>query len=415
MPEERAVATYPYRYAAEEYTRPETYRATRAPVEYALTLIPDAYTSPEYYAVEQERVFAAGWVAVACTSQLAKPGDILPVEVAGQPLFLTRDLDGQLQGFYNVCRHRGAQLITESCSVGRFVRCPYHSWAYDLKGACLGTPLFEGSAIPADMQGIFDMGGVKQFDKADYGLLPVRVASWGFLIFVNLDPEAMPLMTWLGDLEARMGGYRLDEWQITHEKRFDIKANWKLVAENFMEYYHLPWVHPELVKVSRMEDHHRYQGPGMYVGFTTSPIATDERSGFTSLPPLATLQGSDAYSARFYWLFPNIAVSVLPNHAFLLMLQPDGPSHTVERAILLAHPESRGLPGGEETLDQIMGFWDEVNREDIGIVERVQSGLRARPYDGGRMCYRFEETIHRFQNMAIDRMIGVERIPAGDA
>jgi choline monooxygenase len=402
---------------AESFTREETYRETRRPVSAATTLLPDAYTSESFFALEQERVLATSWVAVACTSELARPGDFVAVEVAGQPLLVVRGGDGTLRSFYNVCRHRGTRLCDAGAGhVDRFFRCPYHSWAYDLDGRCLGTPLFEGSEIPESERAIFDMGDVRAFDKADYGLYPVRVERFGCLVFVNLDPDAAPLAAQLGDLPERLAGYRLEEWRLVREKAYEIRANYKLIGENFMEYYHLPWVHPGLVKVSPMKSHYRWQGPGMYTGMTTTPIAQNADSGgWKGLPPIGGLEGDDAVSARFAWLFPNTALNVLPNHLFVMLTRPVAPGHTVERTCLLVHPESLSSTGADDEIDQLARFWDEVNREDIAIVERVQEGLGARAYTGGRMCYRFEEPLHRFQNMVIDRMVGIRRVPPGDS
>jgi choline monooxygenase len=383
-------------------------------VSLAATLLPDAYTSEEFFAVERERVFGAGWVAVGCAARLREPGDLLVAEVAGRSIFVVRKQDGALRAFYNVCRHRGTKLLADGeCRVKRFIRCPYHSWAYDHDGRCIGTPMFTGSDIPVDQQAAFDMQDVAAFDKADYGLLPIAIDAWGPLVFVNLEADPEPLADHLGDLPARTEGYRLDEWQVTRTAEYEIRANYKLVAENYMEYYHLPWVHPGLVKVSPIDAHHRWQGTGMYVGFCTSPLApdTDDGGWQSGLAPITGLDDADATSARFVWLFPNVAVNILPNHLFIIHARPVAPGLTHETTYLLTHPESTG---GERAVDEIATFWDAVNREDIEIVERVQAGLESTPFPGGRLCYRFEESLHRFQNMIIDRMVGERRVPPGD-
>ena len=403
---------------ADAFLREETYARTRLPVSLASTLIPDAYTSPEFFQLERDRVFGTSWVAVASTSDLERPGDTLVTEVAGQSLIITRNAEGALRAFHNVCRHRGARLLDPGpCHLERYVKCPYHSWAYDLDGTCLGTPLFgEDSEVPADQRGIFDMDDASRFDKAEHGLLPAAVESWGCLVFANLDPQAGPLAEQLGDLPERLAGYRMDEWTVARSRTYEIAANYKLIGENFMEYYHLPWVHPGLVKVSPMKAHHRWQGAGMYTGMCTSPIAANtEQGGWQGLPPISGLSESDATSARFAWLFPNTALNVLPNHVFVMIAEPVSAGHTSERTYLLAHPDSVARPGAEQAIDELAGFWDAVNREDIAIVERVQLGLGSLAYTGGRMCYRFEEPLHRFQNMVADRMLGIRRIPPGDA
>ncbi|CAN5808988.1 aromatic ring-hydroxylating dioxygenase subunit alpha [soil metagenome] len=402
------------RFAPDAFLREETYAATRAPVDHASTIIPEAYRSAAFFEVERRRLFATGWVAVAHLSDVAVPGAVRTVTVADQSIIIVRDRAGQLRAFHNVCRHRGSRLvITESCQIPRF-RCPYHSWAYGLDGTLLGAPLFEGSGIPDDQQAIFDTSRLPAFDKADYGLLPAQVATWANLIFVSLESDPLPLMTWLGDLPERLAGYRLDEMTIVAERNYDIAANWKLIAENFMEYYHLPWVHPELVKVSRVEDHYRFQGPGLYTGMSTSPISRDTESGWTALTDAPDLDGDDAVSGRFVWILPNVALSVLPNHVFTVIATPVAHDRTIERTTIGLPPHTADDPTIGPALELLAAFWDHVNSEDVAIVERVQQGIATEAYTGGRMCFRFEEPLHRFQNMLIDRMVGIERIPDGD-
>ncbi len=402
------------RFDPHDYRREETYAQTRAPVDHANTLIPEAYRSAAFFEVERQRVFSTGWVAVAHVTDLPGPGAVRTVTVAGQSIILTRDRAGGLRAFHNVCRHRASRLVTEqTCQLKRF-RCPYHSWAYALDGTLLGAPLFEGSGIPDDQRAIFDTSRLPAFDKADYGLLPAHVATWANVIFVSLEQEPLPLRTWLGDLPQRLAGYRLDETTIVAERSYDIAANWKLIAENFMEYYHLPWVHPELVKVSRVEDHYRFQGPGLYTGMSTSPISRDTESGWTVLTGAPGLDGDDAVSGRFIWVLPNLALSVLPNHVFTVIATPVGHDRTIERTTIGLPAHTAGDPAVAPALDMLATFWDHVNCEDVEIVERVQEGIATEAYVGGRMCFKFEEPLHRFQNMLIDRMVGIDRIPDGD-
>ena len=400
------------------FTHESVYRQTRLPVELASTLIPDAYTSPEFFALEQERVFTTGWVAVGFASDVDRPGACVVVDVAGRSVIVTRNRHGRLRGFHNVCRHRATKLLDgDAREVGHRgrIRCPYHNWTYDTDGTCLGTPLFEGSDVPAGQEAVFDTSVARGFDRADYGLLEVAVDQWGFLLFVNLDADPAPLATQLGDLPQRFADYRLDGWVPQRRRTYEVAANYKLVGENFMEYYHLPWVHPELNQVSKFSDHYRWQGPGMYTGMCTTPVSRNtDAGGWDGLAPLSSLRDADADSGRFVWLFPSCALVVLPNHAFVLLNRPVAADRTVETAVLLAHPESLDDPAAEAALDQLETFWDLVNRQDVEIVERVQAGLANPAYRGGRMCFRFEEPLHRFQNMVIDRMVGVDRVPGGD-
>jgi choline monooxygenase len=399
------------------FTDEDTYRHTRLPVDLASTLIPDAYCSPEFFALEQERVFASSWVAVGLVGDVDGPGRCVVVEVAGRSIIVTRNRHGELRGFHNVCRHRATKLLAgDAREIGlrHRIRCPYHSWTYDTDGKCLGTPLFEGSDVPAGEEAVFETIA-RGFDKADHGLLPVPVDSWGFLLFVNLSPDPEPLTTALGDLPERFAGYGLESWVPQRRRTYDVAANYKLVGENFMEYYHLPWVHPELNRVSKFSDHYRWQGPGRYTGMSTTPVSRNtDAGGWDGLRPVSSLGPQDGDSGRFVWLFPSTALVVLPNHVFVIVNRPVAANRTVETAVLLTHPESMDDPAAEDAVEQLATFWDLVNRQDLEIVERVQEGLQNPAYRGGRMCFRFEEPLHRYQNMVIDKMVGLDRVPGGD-
>jgi choline monooxygenase len=402
---------------AHAFTQEQTYALTRRHAAVAQTLLREAYTSDAFFAIERERVFGRSWVAAGCAARLREPGDALVTDVAGRSIFVIRTRAGELRAFYNVCRHRGTRLLRPAeTKVKRWIKCPYHSWAYSQDGACIGTPMFGDPDIPPDQRAAFDLSDADGFDKADYGLLPVAVDEWGPLVFVNLAADPPPLAHQLGDLPDRSAGYRLSEWTIARTATYEIAANYKLVAENFMEYYHLPWVHPGLVKVSPIEAHYRWQGPGMYSGFCTTPIApdTDDGGWGSGLEPISGLTHDDGHSARFAWVFPNVAVNILPNHVFIIHAHPVSPRLTRETTYLLLHPGSGGGPAVEAAADELSAFWDRVNREDIEIVERVQEGLDSTPFPGGRLCYRFEEPLHRFQNMVIDHMVGRPRVPGGD-
>ncbi len=408
---------YPHPLKGEDFIKEVTYQHTRTSLKEAITLIPEAYTSPEFFAIEQERVFGNSWVAVGSTGMIANPNAVLVVTVAEQSILIIRNKSGDLRGFYNVCRHRGTKMLDEGCTQLRTSRihCPYHSWAYDFEGHCIGTPFFEKGDIPEKEKAHFETAGLENFDRKDYGLFPVNVESWGFLIFVNLNENPAPLHKQLGDLPQRFANYRFEEWTVVRHNEFVFKANYKLVGENFMEYYHLPWVHPELIQVSKVEDHYRWQGPGMYTGMTTWPISQNNKTGgWLGLPAIKGLTETEQKSAMFIWLFPNIAINVTPNHVFIMLTQPKGPTHTIEQTWILCHPESLAGESVETELEQLVEFWNLINTQDIGIVEKVQAGLSMKPYRGGRMCYHFEEPLHRFQNMIIDKMVGIERIPEGD-
>lgn len=395
-----------------DFTREETYRATRLPVDRAVTLMADAYKSRTFYELEKDKVFGKSWVCVGYTSQVAKPGDVFLTSVADQPLMITKDKADVIRGFYNVCRHRGSRLIDEDGNYDSF-RCPYHSWRYSLEGHLLATPFCNGTK-GSEEDCLSYAGAANKFDKQDYPLFSVNVGVWGCFIFVNLTANPIPLKEWLGDLPDRLKRYPLKDLRMAARKHYTLKANWKIVAENFTENYHLRWVHPKLSQFSKLENKYRFQGPGMYNGWCTSPLTPDPTIVDMQLDPHSTLNETEKNSAYFFLVFPNLCLFVLPDHIFALLYHPNETGETQETGDMLVLPSSMNDSDSWHRLGKIHEFWHEVNLEDQEAVERVQKGMAAKVYHGGRMSVQFEEPVHRFQNMVIDCMIGKMSIPAGD-
>ncbi len=378
----------------------------RQPVEQATGMPPQTYADEGFFAAERQQLFERAWTVVGIASEIDQPGRMLVRRLGNKSVLIVRSADGMLRGFLNACRHRGTELAEADCDVSRFIRCPYHRWSYRLDGSLASTPLFEEVPRPG-------------FNRADYPLLPVRVETWGPLLFACCDPDTMPLAEWLGDLPERMAGYGFEHWRVHEERTLEVAANWKLISENFQEYYHLRWVHPELAKVSRVRDHYRYQGPGMYCGQATTPVSGDERDDWLKMPPAAGLDDSDRVSGRFVAVFPNTVLSVLPSHAFLLLLEPVSAGLTRERCVFLL-PPSAPLPVDDDDFAATRAFWFEINDEDIDITERAQRGLASTQMPPGPLSPRFEEPLNRFHNMLADVMtsdsLASDRlsVPAGD-
>lgn len=392
----------PIRSEPMDFTTERFWSGTRAPLDRSTGLHPAAYTSAEFFAVEQERLFERAWVVVGCSAE-AIEGRLLVRRVGQRSVIIATDAHGTTRAFYNSCRHRGTELAEGDCDIRGTIRCPYHRWGYGLDGGLRARPFFD--EVPRE-----------DADKADLGLIEVRVDTWGPLLFVCLDEATPPLSTWLGDLSERMAGYGLEDWTIADEQALTIDANWKLLTENFQEYYHLTWVHPELAKVSRVQDHYRYQGPGMYVGQTTTPVSADDRDDWSSMPPAAGLDHSDATSARHVAVFPNVMLSVLPNHVAVLRLDPVSAGVTAETLTWLVPPAAGD--GSEVDVSKTRDFWVDLNNEDVDICQRSQRGLTRGAISPGPLAPRFEEPLHRFQNMVADLMchddLSSHRPPCGD-
>ena len=383
------------------WTAEKTWAGTREPLDQATGLTPLAYTDNEFFAVEQSQVYERAWVCVGIADEVATAGRLLVRDVGSRSILITRDTDGELQGLINSCRHRGTELAEQDCDVTNTIRCPYHRWGYGLDGTLNATPFFED--VPR-----------ADFDRSDFGLLPVRVDTWGVLLFACLSPDTPPLLEWLGDLPERMDCYGLDGWRSQHTQALEIQANWKLITENYQEYYHLTWVHPELAKVSKVADHYRYQGPGMYCGQTVTPVSDQSRDDWTVMPAADGLDSSDGVSGRFVAIFPNVLLSVLPNHVWVMRLDPLAPGATKETCTLLT-PAGTDQAVDETAMLATLKFWLDVNAEDIDIVERGQRGLTRGGVPAGPLAPRFEEPLHRFHNMLADHITGVDlQIPTGD-
>ena len=397
------------------------FKNIRKPVMQATTIHPEIYRSEECYRVESSNVFEKSWQTVGYLSDLKQHGDVVVTSAANQPILITRDKDNEIRGFFNTCRHRGARLLSKN---GRYpvISCPYHRWGYALDGRLLATPMWKGDGVCQHEKGLpdavkkaFSTDQVQNFNKKDFGLLPVRTAIWGPYVYANVSGDAPPLETYLGDVTQVLQEYPWDQLVSVKTARYEAKANWKLLAENFMEYYHLPAVHPELCDVSGMDDHHRAQGHGSYIGFATSPLT---RGGtpidVDKLPTMEGLSGKNKETAWFYYIFPNAFYFLFPHGFFSVIMEPTGPETTTEHANFMVHPNAFKIPDAEKLINEMWDFYILTNDQDINICQEVQLGIQAKAYKGGRVTFRFEETVHRFQNMIADYMTKNPQIPRGD-
>jgi len=403
-----------------EFTNPKFFQEIRKELGEATTIPVASYSDPQFLELEKVLLFERTWMCVGLTSQIPNPGDVVPVEVGTQPIIIVRTKQNEVKAFKNVCRHRGNKLCSESGN-SPVLMCKYHRWAYSLDGKLVATPLFSQHDSEAVKES-FDTKHLKNFDKSQYSLFPVRLEVLGNLIFVNIDQQAPPLAEYFGDALpqikehiATIGG---PDFVSVRTKTYDVKANWKLLAENFMEYYHLPSVHPSLVTISGMDEHHRTQGKGSYVGFVTNPLTP---SGTPAdpyiIPHFPTLTGENNSTAVWHHLFPNIFYFMLPHSMYTVISFPDPniPQRTIEFADLSIHKSALDAPGAAEKIEALWKFYDMTNLEDVGVCESVQKGIKSYEYNGGRLSFRFEETIHRFQNMVADYMLGKRVIPEGDS
>ena len=426
--------------------------SVRLPFEEASCFGGLMYADEKVHLDERSAIFRKEWVCVGHASDLAKAGDVLPFEIAGLPLFAANH-KGTLRAFHNVCRHRGAKLVDKKLTGRAVVSCPYHKWGYALDGRLVGTPCWDevvpqGSTdrqIPLALRQKFDTSHVASFKKENYGLFECDLEIFGNMLFARLtdkptsagkkksnnnlnnlstkeeDPSRCSFTDHIGDLAVQLRNYPLQETYVARQVTLEnIQSNWKILAENFSEYYHLPAVHPELCTVSGVDEHVRTQGRGKYLAFATAPLTNGGTAVDSSVaPPMPGIEGTpDATAARHILIFPNVFMSIYPHHIFRVIIEPQKAGVSRERCHLLVHPslhEKVGHDEAEQIIDNFLKFHSKVNTEDFTICEAVQMGVASAPYTGGRLSFRFEETIYRYQNLIADSLVGKGyRVPDAD-
>lgn len=365
-----------------------------APIEEASGLPNAAYWSEEWLALEQERVFRRSWVFAGAEAELAEPGAMKPIEIGGAPLVVVRGRDGIVRAFHNVCRHRGARLVTEPCRKSTLT-CPYHAWNYGLDGKLRARPHFLGP----DQVDRFDNGGG---DKLD--LVAVRTEVWNGCIFVNASGDAQPLADWLAPLLRRTGSYDFSAIRWAGKLEFEVRANWKLVYENYMEGYHVFALHPRLIKFAPMNI--RWSGEWQdHVFYNDYVFPQVEEGRGDGLPHYPGLPPADAQRGLWFLCFPHFAAEVYPDQFTLLVSYPVAPDLTREELHVFLVGEAATAETFREPRTALMKMWDDLNREDIGVLELLQQGRRSPAYDGGRLSPHWEGPTHQFGRRIVEKVM----------
>jgi Rieske 2Fe-2S family protein len=341
------------------------------------TLPRDVYLSNDVWAAERDRIWFTHWVLVGLAHDMASPGDRLLVDVAGESIVVVRDDDQGLRAFYNVCRHRGAELVAPDAptcgSFGSAIRCPYHSWTYGLDGVLHRAPF------------------LARDDTPDLSLHQVAVDEWGGFVFVNLsEADTGPLRDQLGPIPDRVCRYPLAELRRGLTYRYEVAANWKIIAENYNECYHCGPVHPtlcDLVPAFRRggSDLEWVDGiPHREGAWTFTTTGTSDRA------PFPALDDHERTRHKGELVYPNLLLSLAAEHVAAFRLEPRGPGATTVVCDLLFHPDAIAAPTFDPT--DAGDLWDPVNREDWAICESVQRGMTSRSWRGGWFAPMEDET-----------------------
>jgi choline monooxygenase len=354
-------------------------------LERARTIPASWYFDPEIYAAERERVFGRSWLAAARIDQLTKAGSFATANIAGEPILLVRDSDGVLRTFHNVCRHRAARVMTEAEGCATRLRCPYHGWTYDLCGRLRGTPEFEG---------------VADFRREDNGLVPLSVAAWGPLAFVNAGSATTPLDRFLTPLPEQSASLELEKLCFAERREYDLACNWKVFVDNYLDGgYHVNYVHPDLAGVL---DYSQYRTDVYdWTSVQSSPI----KAAPGAEDSVRKVRSGRAY---YWWIFPNLMINLYQGVMDTNLVLPLGPERC--RVIFdFYFTEIEGTEAKQFIADSI-AVAHRVQLEDVGISEDVQKGLASRSYDTGRFSVRREAAGYHFHRLLARMLVdGVDR------
>ncbi|MGZ5552605.1 MAG: aromatic ring-hydroxylating oxygenase subunit alpha [Chthoniobacterales bacterium] len=348
--------------------QPAFRKTTEAFAAGATTLPQRYFVSPEIFAEEQASIFSKQWICVGHQSQLAATGDYFVREVAGESVIVLRDQKQVVHAFYNVCRHRGTRLCENPTGHFSAIQCPYHAWTYALDGRLIGAP---------------HMDDVPGFDKSDYSLGAVPLALWEGFIFVNLTATPTPLENVFAPLAGKFAHWNLPQLRSARRIAYDVRANWKLIFENYSECYHCPGVHPMLSKVSPYDSAENDLCEGPFLGglMSITKGASLTMSGKACARPVGDMKSEDHARVFYYSIFPNMLLSMHPDYVMVHQLWPQSAGRTLIDCDWLFHPDA--FARDDFHPEDAIEFWDVTNKQDWHVCELSQQGIASRAYRPG--------------------------------
>jgi choline monooxygenase len=355
-----------------------------AQLECAETLASRFYTDPQILELEKERIFRRTWQWVGTLSQpcgevngvqktIADREAYFTAEVAGEPVVVVRDKEGVLRAFSNVCRHR-AGPVAQGAGCRNVFQCGYHGWTYTLDGRLIGTPEVDGMAF---------------FDRSGFGMVPLRLETWQQCLFVNFDASAPPLSDFLGNIPELAREFSFEGLELAERKDYYVDCNWKVYVDNYVDAYHIPVVHPGLMKeidypkyrTETFRYHSQQLGP-------VKELRPGEQRERVYEPEVGLKD------ALYFWVFPNLMLNIYPDNLQMNLIVPLG----LDRTLTIFEWYFRDVqsPKVRERVAKVTAFSDEVQREDMAICEAVQKGLRSATYNRGRYSVKRENGVHHF-------------------
>lgn len=353
----------------------ETDLTVEASIAHAYTLPADFYRKAELYELAKEQIFSKCWHWVADESDLPDNGYVYPFELLpaflNEPLLLSKDMEGQVRCLSNVCTHRG-KIMVEEAGKARQITCGYHGRCFQLDGTFKSMPGFQG---------------VEDFPAKTDHLPPVQVQAWGNMLFASLDPF-LPLEEILAPVTERIGFLPFEQLKFseTGTQDYPVNAHWALYVDNYLEGFHVPFVHPGLNKALDFGqyDYELFPYCNLQVGIA------DAHSPCFDLPPGHRDYGRRVF-AYYFWVFPNLMLNFYPWGLSMNVVEPLGPEQTLVR--FRAYTFERQESARENANIH------QTEMEDEAVVESVQQGIKSRLYWKGRFSPSMEKCVHHFHRL----------------
>ena len=351
------------------------------PIEKAHGLPNECYLNNDYLEFEKEKIFKNNWTMIGVASSVPNPGDAKPFNLLGIPILIVRNKENEVKVFHNVCSHRGFKLVDQECKLKNVIRCPYHSWSYDFNGKLTVTPHIGG----------LGKHEVEGFDKNKSNLKEIKSNIWMDLIFININSNAKPFEDFIKPLEDRWSKFisKKDQKLIRHSTdngyfNMTVNSNWKFAIENYCESYHLPWIHPELNKVSNISDHYHIEDENLNFSGQGSNKYSQQFDGNIKFKCFPNWPTELSEKSEYVSLYPNVMLGIHIDHFYAFWLEPISNNQTKEHfELYYVGDESASSDDFKDIREKNFAFWQEVMNEDVTAIEGMQNGRNSPAYNGG--------------------------------
>ena len=373
------------------------------PINEAHGLPNECYTNKDYTLIERKKLFEDKWIVIGVASSLPNIGDAKPIDLLGIPILIVRTKNNQIKVFHNICSHRGVKLVREPGKIKNLIRCPYHSWSYDLEGQLKATPHIGGMNIHQS----------PKFQKSKSNLKEIRSYIWLDLIMININNNEISFEEYIKPLSERWERFWpiKDRDLIYHADDFgyfklDAKCNWKFAIENYCESYHLPWVHPGLNSYSKLEDHYHIQGlPNRFAGQGTV-VYNPRFRGKEKFPCFPNWPKDKENIAEYVALFPNVMLGIHKDHYYAYWLEPVNHEYTLEHMeIYYVGDEAAYSEKFKSLRAQNHKQWEDIQKEDVDIIQGMQIGRNSPAYNGGNFSPVMDNPTHHFHKWVATNLV----------